>query len=141
MTRFAVAFVAASLSLGALIGPAAAQSVEDAAGIEAAIHAQIQAMRADDWAGAFAYASPAIQGLFRDPESFSRMVTTGYPMVWRPRNFTTGALTQTPRGLQQTMLFEDRQGRLFIADYLMQLVDGAWRINGVTIRPAPAESV
>lgn len=141
MTRLAAVFVAAALSFGALTSPAAAQSAEDAAGIEAAIRAQIRAMRRDDWASAFAYASPEIQGLFRDPEGFSRMVTSGYPMVWRPRSFSTGALVATPRGLKQTMIFEDRDGRLFIADYLMRRVDGEWRINGVTIRPAPAESV
>ena len=104
------------------------------------IRSQVEAMRADDWAGAFTYASPTIQGIFRDPDNFSRMVTTGYPMVWKPRSVKAGALTETPRGLMQTMIFEDAEGRFFIADYLMQEVDGVWRINGVSIRPAPAES-
>lgn len=117
-----------------------AQSAADAAGIESVIRSQVEAMRADDWAGAFTYASPTIQGIFRDPDNFSRMVTTGYPMVWKPRSVKAGALTETPRGLMQTMIFEDAEGRFFIADYLMQEVDGVWRINGVSIRPAPAES-
>jgi len=36
----------------------------------------------------------------------------------------------------QTMIFVDQQNRLYIADYLMQQIDGQWRINGVQIRPA-----
>ena len=137
MRRHAV-FLAAFLALAPLAPMA--QSADDAAGIEAVIRSQVEAMRADDWARAFTFASPSIQGIFRDPENFSRMVTTGYPMVWKPRSVKAGALTETPRGLSQTMIFEDAQGRFFIADYLMQVVDGEWRINGVSIRPAPAES-
>ncbi|MEX2519059.1 MAG: DUF4864 domain-containing protein [Paracoccaceae bacterium] len=137
MSRIAAAF--ATLLAIAPLG-AAAQSAEDAAGIRAAILNQVEAMRADDWSRAFTFASPTIQGLFGDAENFSRMVTTGYPMVWRPRSQRAGALSETPLGLMQTMVFEDGEGRFFIADYLMQMVDGEWRINGVTIRPAPTES-
>lgn len=120
---------------------AAGQSAGAAAGVEATIRAQIEAMQADDWARAFSFASPTIQSIFRDPESFARMVTTGYPMVWKPRSYRAGALEETPRGLRQTMIFEDSEGRLFVADYFMVEIDGVWRINGVNIRPAPAESV
>ena len=117
-----------------------AQSVEDADAIRGVIESQIAAMGADDWDEAFSYASPMIQGIFRTPNNFSEMVTRGYPMVWRPKRFETGALTQTPKGLNQTMFFEDQSGRLYIADYLMAKIDGVWRINGVQIRPAEAES-
>ncbi|MEM7547854.1 MAG: DUF4864 domain-containing protein [Pseudomonadota bacterium] len=118
-----------------------AQSDEDAREIEETIRSQILAMQDDDWVQAFSYASPMIQGMFRDAETFSRMVTTGYPMVWRPKRYDLGTLEMTARGPVQTMFFEDQQGRLFIADYYMQQVDGIWRINGVQIRPAPQESV
>lgn len=117
-----------------------AQSVDDADAIRGVIEGQIEAMGADDWDKAFSYASPMIQGIFRSPHNFSEMVTKGYPMVWRPKRFETGALIQTPKGLNQTMFFEDQKGRLYIADYLMAKIDGIWRINGVQIRPAPAES-
>lgn len=133
-------FAVVGFWLGALVGPASAQSADEAAGIELTIRSQIEAMQVDDWDRAFEYASPTIQGVFRDPENFSRMVTNGYPMVWRPKTYRSGALIETPRGYSQTMIFEDQQGRLFIADYLMQQIDGEWRINGVSIRPAPTES-
>lgn len=137
MRRTALA-LAALLALSPLAVPA--QGAPDAAGIETVIRSQVEAMRTDDWARAFTFASPTIQGIFRDPETFSRMVTSGYPMVWKPRSVRAGALTETPRGLSQAMIFEDAEGRFFIADYLMIEVGGEWRINGVSIRPAPAES-
>ena len=121
----------------AALGPRAeAQTIAEADAIENTIRNQIEAMQADDWEKAFTFASPTIQGIFRNPYNFSEMVKNGYPMVWRPREVRVGELTQTPRGLMQTMFFEDQQGRLYIADYLMQEIDGVWRINGVQIRPA-----
>ena len=127
---------AAALSISAAAAPATAQSVEDASAIEGVIMSQVEAMGADNWELAFTFASPTIQGIFRDPYNFSQMVQRGYPMVWKPRQVTAGALTNTPQGLVQTMLFEDQQGRIYIADYQMQMIDGVWRINGVMIRPA-----
>jgi hypothetical protein len=118
----------------------AAQSLEDADAIENTIRSQITAMQADDWDEAFTYASPTIQGIFQTPGSFSQMVTNGYPMVWRPQSYSTGSLTQTPDGLVQTMFFIDQKGRVFIADYTMQMIDGVWLINGVHIRPAEGQS-
>lgn len=135
------ALLTAALLAAAPLTPARAQSDADAAAIQETIRAQIEAFQADDWERAFTFASPNIQSIFRNPENFSRMVTNGFPMVWRPKTYDAGALTDTPAGLQQTMLFEDQQGRLFIADYTMQLVNGEWRINGVQIRPAPEQSV
>ena len=143
MTRLASLLIAAFLALAA-VAPgtrAAAQSAADAEAIEQTIRSQIAAMQIDDWAEAFTYASPMIQGIFETPENFSRRVRGGFPMVWRPRSFKTGALTDGDRGLVQVMIFEDQEGRLFIADYYMQLVDGEWRINGVQIRPAPEQTV
>lgn len=136
LTALITAFLLALTPLSA----AKAQTAEEADSIRTVIEGQIAAMGADDWEKAFAYASPTIQGIFRTPGNFSEMVTRGYPMVWRPKRFETGALTETPKGLSQTMFFEDQQGRLYIADYLMAKIDGVWRINGVQIRPAPAES-
>lgn len=127
---------AAVLALAVLSPRAEAQTVEQADAIENTIRSQITAMQADDWEQAFTFASPTIQGIFQSPFNFSEMVKRGYPMVWRPKDVRTGELVQTPRGLMQTMIFVDQQNRLYIADYLMQEIDGQWRINGVQIRPA-----
>ena len=139
-----VSFVFA-LALGfAVIAPAGgakAQSSDEVAAIEQTIKSQLAAIQIDDWAAAFSHASPMIQGIFGNPETFSRMVISGYPMVWRPKSFQIGELTMSPQGPVQAIFFEDQEGRLFIADYLMQRVGDVWRINGVTIRPAPEQNV
>lgn len=127
---------AAFLTLALIAPKAEAQTVEQADAIENTIRGQIDAIRTNDWEGAFDFASPTIQGIFKSPYNFSEMVKRGYPMVWKPKDVRTGQLVPTPRGLMQTMIFVDQQGRLYIADYLMQEIEGVWRINGVQIRPA-----
>lgn len=135
MTRL-LAALALALGLGA-----AAARADQAADIRAVIGAQLQAFRADDWPAAFAHASPAIQGLFRTPEGFARMVRGGYPMVWRPSRVETGPLEQGPEGPVQLMFFEDAKGARYVAAYSMTQVGGVWRIDGVRIRKAPDASV
>lgn len=130
---------AAVLALTLLTAPPA--PADEAADIRAVIGAQLEAFRADDWAGAFAHASPAIQGLFRTPEGFGRMVRGGYPMVWRPSRVETGPIEQGPDGPVQLMFFEDAAGVRYIAAYRMRLIGGVWRIDGVQIRKAPDASV
>ena len=142
MPRIASLIAGACLALSLLSSPSAtsAQTAEESQAIAQTIRSQIAAIQLDNWAEAFTYASPTIQGIFQSPERFSEMVIGGYPMVWRPKSFRAGDITLSPRGPVQTMFFEDQDGRLYIADYLMQLVDGEWRINGVSIRPAPEQS-
>lgn len=134
------AVIAVVFSILLQSAPAVAQSEEDAQAIRSTIQSQLSAMQQDRWDDAFTYASPTIQAIFRDPENFSRMVVGGYPMVYRPKTFKAGDLTPGPHGPVQVMFFEDQEGRLFIADYLMQMIDGEWRINGVSIRPAPEQT-
>jgi len=52
--------------------------------IEGTISSQIEAFKADDFAQAFTYSTPRLQQLFQSPQNFERLVTNGYPRVWRP---------------------------------------------------------
>ena len=105
--------------------------------IQDVITNQLTAFGANDLGTAFGFASPTIQRKFGDPENFGRMVALAYPMVWRPRRYEMRELVQTDLGPVQVVLFEDAQGRLHEAGYLMQQIDGAWRINGVKLRRLP----
>lgn len=136
MIRTVRAAAAALMLLAA--HPAAADQADD---IQAVIASQLQAIQRDDWAGAFTHASPMIQGMFRTPEGFARMVRGGYPMVWRPSRVEVGPLEQGPRGPVQLMFLEDQAGVRYVAAYEMREIDGVWRINGVQIRRAPDASV
>ena len=105
--------------------------------IEATITAQIDAFRADDFARAFTYASPGIQGIFQTPENFGRMVRGGYPMVWRPDDVQYLELAERGGVLFQNIEITDADGALHILEYQMIEIDGAWRINGVRLLPNP----
>ncbi len=105
--------------------------------VEDTINQQIEAFKADDFAEAFTFATPTLQRLFQSPQNFERMVINGYPMVWRPARYELLKLVETEAGLVQVVLFEDASGMLHDAGYLMQQIDGVWRINGVHVRVRP----
>lgn len=105
--------------------------------IEAVIRDQLAAFERKDVAGAYAYASPGIKRIFPSGEVFGQMVERGYPMIWQPGPAQMGDLVESPRGPIQQVTIQDRNGRLFEAFYLMQEIDGRWRINGVQVRALP----
>jgi len=131
------------LAAALLIWPAiisAQEALTPETGIEATIGAQIEALRADDFAEAFTYASPNIQGMFQDSDNFGRMVRQGYPMVWRPGDVQFLELRDEGGRLWQKVMIRDQQGRSFVLDYQMIETGDGWRINGVQILDAPGLS-
>jgi len=124
-------------ALGVFAGMAMAQGRD----IEATIGAQIEAFRADDFAQAFQFASPSIQGMFRTPENFGNMVRQGYPMVWRPAEVRYLDLREISGALWQKVMITDAQGAVHVLDYQMIPSDNGWKINGVTRLKAPDPSV
>lgn len=123
------------LSLALLQAPALAEEPADT--IQTVIQGQLSAFQDNDVETAFGFAAPSIQQKFGSPEVFGQMVQQGYPMVWRPRSYTMSDLLETDAGLVQLVVFEDGAGRLYEAGYLMQEVDGDWRIAGVHLRALP----
>ncbi|WP_424965947.1 DUF4864 domain-containing protein [Dinoroseobacter sp. S375] len=115
-------------------GPAAAQERD---GITATIQSQIDAFRADDFAQAFSYASPNIQGMFGNSERFGMMVRNGYPMVWRPAEVQYLELEDRGGLLYQKVMIRDGQGGLHLLEYQMVQNGGDWRINGVQLLRMP----
>lgn len=105
--------------------------------IEGTIQNQIDAFLKDDFGTAFGFASPSIRGMFGTPENFGAMVRRSYPMVWRPVDVDYGPLRTIEGQLSQQVLVSDAEGRRFILEYKMVQVDGAWRIAGVQVVPAP----
>jgi hypothetical protein len=129
----------ASLTLAAalaLAAPAPAQEGAEGA-IREVIQRQIEAFLADDFARAFAFASPAIKQLFRTPDNFGRMVREGYPMVWRPADIAFGELREVAGRLWQRVIVTDRSGVVHVLDYQMIPTGEGWQINGVHILRAP----
>ena len=108
--------------------------------IEATIGAQIEALQADDFAEAFTYASPTIQGIFGTAENFGVMVRRGFPMVWRPEQLKFLELREVEGRMFQKVMITDAQGRVHLLDYQMIDLDSGWKINGVQIVKAPGVS-
>lgn len=113
--------------------PALAQE----APIQSTITSQIEAFQADDFAAAFSFASPTIQGLFGTPENFGAMVQSGYPMVYRPADVQMLDLCEIAGRLYQRVLLRDGQGRGYMLDYQMVETEEGWRINGVDLVTQP----
>lgn len=113
----------------AMAGAAWAQGTE----IEGVISSQIEAFKTDNFDEAFEFASPSIKGMFRTPENFGRMVTQGYPMVWRPSEVTYLELREENGSYRQKVQIVDSEGRVHVLDYTMLDTEQGWKINGVQL--------
>lgn len=124
----------------ALAGGVAAQDTAET-GIKDVISSQLEAFRQDDFARAFSFASPSIQGMFGSPENFGGMVQNGYPMVWRPGRVDFLELRQIQGSLWQKVQIVDQNGQVHLLDY--QMVEGrdGWRIGGVQMLELPGMAV
>lgn len=118
----------------------ASVSVAQERDIQAVITQQIEAFQVDDFARAFTYASPNIQGFFGTSERFGQMVMSGYPMVHRPDAVRYLELREIAGNLWQRVMITDPAGVIHMLDYQMKMIDGMWRINGVQILPAPGDT-
>jgi hypothetical protein len=114
----------------------------DTAAIRAVISDQLGAFLRDDGAGAFADASPTIQQVFHDPDTFMEMVRTGYQSVYRARGVEFRDLGEVENRLIQQVYMTGPDGIPVLALYEMQRqLDGSWRINGVSIARPPDQGV
>ncbi len=101
--------------------------------IERTITSQLEAFKVDDFEQAFTYATPTLQRLFKTPQNFERMVTQGYPMVWRPAEVTYLELAEQRGALIQKVQIVDAKGFKHLLAYRMIKTDAGWRIGGVQI--------
>lgn len=127
--------LAVVLAVG-MVSAVAAQDTD----IEGVIGSQIEAFQADDFVGAFEFAHPSIRNIFRTPENFGRMVTEGYPMVWRPAEVTYLELRDVGGDLWQKVQIVDSDGAVHLLDYRMSQTPEGWKINGVQLLEAPGVS-
>ena len=103
----------------------------DAEAIRTVVDHQLQAFRADDGQQAFSYASPAIQSIFKNPDTFMSMVRASYRPVYRPREVEFRDLVAVEGRWTQRVLVVGPDGVPVIAQYVMEKQpDGSWRIDG-----------
>ena len=129
-----IAFRFLILTLLLVITPASAQKPDEPA-IQTVISSQLEALNKGDQNAAFAFASPMIQGMFQDAANFMAMVERGYPQVYRSRAHRFLDLKNADGRLIQRVLIESDAGTV-VGNYEMVLINGGWRINGVSFDPA-----
>ena len=136
-----LAFLAVMLCL--LTGSAFAEpSADDKAAFQRIISAQISAFQADDAAGAFRFASPALQAKFGSPATFLDVVKSGYAPVYRPRSVEFREIFEHGAMPEQQVFVVGPDGRGYLAHYMFEKQpDGSWRISGCYLERAGDESV
>ena len=110
------------------------------ADIESTITGQFEAFKADDFEGAFQFASPNLQMMFRSAENFKRIVTAGYPMVWKHSEFRFLDLREAAGTWWQKVQVTDLKGFTYLLDYQMVETPDGWRIAAVQLLDAPSVS-
>lgn len=111
------------------------------AAIKDTIQGQINAFQADDFAAAFAFASPTIKRIFGNHANFGQMVKQGFPMVWRPDSVTYLEQSEAGGQVLQKVLIRDRAGAIHVLEYQMIKTADGWQINGVLILRQPGVGV
>lgn len=137
---FAMRKAVLAAALACFMTPAFSQDGRDA-GVVSTIRKQMDAFLADDFTGAFEFASPSIRMIFRNPDNFGLMVRQGYPMVWRPSGVEFLDLREEGGQVIQRIVVEDQGGQFHVLDYYMVEGKNGWLINGVSIVPQPSASV
>ena len=128
--------LALGLAVSLIWASAPVQAQQD--DIRDVISSQIDAFKVDDFETAFTFAAPSIQNLFQTPENFGRMVSNGYPMVWRPADVTYLDLRiEDGAGVFQDVQIVDGNGDVHLLEYRMQQIGERWRISGVRLLEAP----
>ncbi len=128
------------LALFAGLLAAAPAAAEPAGAIRTVIEGQLDAFQRDAGGEAFSYASPDIRRKFGTPETFMRMVRSGYPQVYRPQAVQFEGLRPDGEGRAvQEVFFVGPDGGGSLALYFMERQpDGTWKIDGVQITRLPA---
>lgn len=132
------------LLFGLLAGPVIAEEGGDPARseIRAIIADQLDAFRLDDAPRAFSHAAPGIQRAFPTPEAFMDMVRRGYLPVYRPKEVAFGPAEEIDGTAVQQIFVTGPDGKDWVALYTLERQpDGAWKISGCLLRPAPGSAI
>lgn len=121
-------FVLLILCLVGLAGPLRADNI---AAAQSVIRSQNEAFSRDDASAAYAFAAPALQQVFAQPETFMTMVRERYAAVYRHRSFEFGDARVADGKIALRALIVDASGEPWEALYtLEQQSDGSLKITG-----------
>ena len=105
--------------------------------IEAVISGQLVALTENDFQTAYTFASPSVQAQVPTTDGFAAMVRRYFPMMLAVSEVMFIDVFSTQRSVLQRVKITSEDGLEFWFAYEMVMVNGAWRINGVTRLRAP----
>ena len=107
-----------------------ADEASDRKETRAVIEAQLEAFKQGDGPKAFSYATPNIQTMFGDAETFMKMVCEGYDVVVKPMTVRFVKFETDGMNALHAVQMIDRQKTLWNVYYVLQKrPDGTWRIS------------
>ena len=107
-----------------------ADEASDRKETRAVIEAQLEAFKQGDGPKAFSYATPNIQTMFGDAETFMKMVREGYDVVVKPVTVRFVKFETDGMNALHAVQMIDRQKTLWNVYYVLQKrPDGTWRIS------------
>jgi len=107
-----------------------ADEASDRKETRAVIEAQLEAFKQGDGPKAFSYATPNIQTMFGDAETFMKMVREGYDVVVKPVTVSFVKFETDGMNALHAVQMIDRQKTLWNVYYVLQKrPDGTWRIS------------
>lgn len=133
ISEFRPVFLSAFLIVASLFGTSAARA-DAATEIQTVISDQLKAFNADDGSRAYGHAADIIKQLFPSQNIFMEMVRTGYPPVYRAKEWSFAEPTPLDNGYSQIVRLTDDQGRQWNALYTLERdSSGTWKITGCRI--------
>jgi len=113
---------------------AAKLSASDHSEFQRIITAQITAFQTGDGTGAYDFAAPGVQNLFRDAKTFVAMVKRNYRPVFRPQSFNFEAVSFKLGKPTQRLTVVGPAGVLWVALYgFERQKDNSWKIARVVL--------
>lgn len=108
----------------------------------AVIEAQLEAFKQGDSAKAFSYATPNIQTMFGDAETFMQMVRKGYDVVLKPVTVRFVKFETNGANALHAVQMIDRQKTLWNVYYVLQKrPDGSWKISSCETEKAETDLI
>jgi hypothetical protein len=130
------------LLAGSILVVSPSFAADPPAEVRAVIQRQFDAFAHDDAAGAYAIASPGIQAVFPDADTFITMVRKSYAPVYRHRSAEFGAFTADGDDVEQAVTLVDENNEVWIAIYkLSRQPDGSWKSTGCVMTKSAQSSL
>ena len=133
---------AAGLAAAFTTSMAQADETKDRKESRAVIEAQLEAFKQGDSAKAFSYATPNIQTMFGDAETFMQMVREGYDVVVKPVTVRFVKFETDGMNALHAVQMIDRQRTLWNVYYVLEKrSDGTWRISSCETEKAETDLI